>query len=54
MLQPLTLETLRTIVASPKTWKLGPPGPLPEGKIKVRVVLKCSIVRVKEAAVIVF
>ena len=53
MLQSLTLGILRAIAAGQRIWKLGLPGPLPEGKIKIRVVLKCSIIRVKEAAVLV-
>ena len=45
-LLPQILETPRTTGAGLKTCKMGPPGPLPKERIKVIVVLKCSIVRV--------
>ena len=46
-LLPWIPVTLKTTVAGPKMFGLGPPGPLTKEKIKVRVVLKCLIVRVK-------
>ena len=50
MLQPPTLENLRTIFASQGTWKLDLPGPCSEGKIKVRVVINVLLYRVEGAA----